>query len=247
MEATRGQSHEPQERPQRHKLMGVIHGLQDPDFVASVWQTLVRQGESRASKQGEGEPKKGRELLHASPELQDFSLEFRCHPVRHVHADDDRRCLAEPPPSRRARDAKIGGDGHVPGGMDEIPKTVIVALLKAARGRHADDHRSSADAAQPLEDIAGGPVDMSSADNSRRRVQNVRVDSSDQRIAFGHDSVCEVGADTLGTDTLKEGFVFESIAGPPLRTSMSPRIAVGALVVALLKMVTTIRFHGALS
>jgi len=62
-----------------------------------------------------------------------------------------------------------------------------------------------------------------------------------------HFSVCEVGADTLGTVTVKEGFVFESIAGPPLRTSISPRTAVGALVVALLKMVTTIRFHGALS
>jgi hypothetical protein len=61
------------------------------------------------------------------------------------------------------------------------------------------------------------------------------------------DPVRAVGADTLGTDTLKEGFVFDSTAGPPLRTSISPRTAVGALVVALLKIVTTIRFHGALS
>ena len=57
MEPTRRQSQEPQERPQRHTLAGPIHGAQDPDLGASVGQTLVRQRESRASKQGEGEPK----------------------------------------------------------------------------------------------------------------------------------------------------------------------------------------------
>ena len=61
------------------------------------------------------------------------------------------------------------------------------------------------------------------------------------------DSVCAVGADTFGTDTLKEGFVFESTAGPPFRTSISPRTVVAARVVALLKIVMTIRFHGELS
>jgi hypothetical protein len=61
------------------------------------------------------------------------------------------------------------------------------------------------------------------------------------------DSVCAVGADTLGTDTLKEGCVFESTAGPPLRASISPRTRVATLVVALLKIVMTIRFHGELS
>jgi len=59
--------------------------------------------------------------------------------------------------------------------------------------------------------------------------------------------VCDVGAETLGTDTLNEGFVFESTAGPPLRTSISPRTVVGMLGVALLKIVTTIRSHGELS
>ena len=68
------------------------------------------------------------------------------------------------------------------------------------------------------------------------------------RTHYGsYECVYELGADTLGTDTLKEGFVFESTAGPPLRTSISPRTVVGALVVALLKIVTTIRFHGELS
>lgn len=62
-----------------------------------------------------------------------------------------------------------------------------------------------------------------------------------------YDSVCLVGADTFGTDTLKDGFVFESAAGPPLRSSISPTTVVGALAVAVLKIVTTIRFQGELS
>ena len=31
---------------------------------------------------------------------------------------------------------EIGGDDHVPGALDEIPKPVVVALLRARRGRH---------------------------------------------------------------------------------------------------------------
>jgi len=58
MESTRGQSQEPQDGPQRNKGTGTIHGSQDPDLGASVWQTLVRQREAQASTQGEGEPKK---------------------------------------------------------------------------------------------------------------------------------------------------------------------------------------------
>jgi hypothetical protein len=57
MESTRGQSQEPQDGPQRHKRTGTIHGSQDPDLGASGGQTLVRRRESRASQQGEGEPK----------------------------------------------------------------------------------------------------------------------------------------------------------------------------------------------
>jgi len=59
------------------------------------------------------------------------------------------------------------------------------------------------------------------------------------------DSVA--GGDTLGTDSLNEGFVLDSTADPPLFTSTSPSTVVGALVVAVLKTVTTIRFHGDLS
>ena len=42
MEPTWGQSQEPQERTQRNNVTGTIHGSQDSEFVAPVWQTLVR-------------------------------------------------------------------------------------------------------------------------------------------------------------------------------------------------------------
>src|SRR5467141_1919713 len=45
------------------------------------------------------------------------------------------------PTGRRARDPEIRGDGHVPGAVDELPKPVVVALLRAPRGCHGDDHR----------------------------------------------------------------------------------------------------------
>jgi hypothetical protein len=57
MEPTWRQSQEPQERPQRNKLSGTIHGAQNPGLGASVGQTLVRQREPRTSKQSEGKPK----------------------------------------------------------------------------------------------------------------------------------------------------------------------------------------------
>jgi hypothetical protein len=154
VESTRGQSQEPQDRPQRHKRTSTIHGSEDPDLGASVGQTLVRQRESRASKQGEGEPKECRQLLHASPEFHDFLPGFRCLQVRHIQAHHALRCLAEPPTGRRARNPEVRGDGRVPLALHEIPKPVVVALLKAS---HADDHRPFAHAAQLLEDIAGRP------------------------------------------------------------------------------------------
>ena len=58
---------------------------------------------------------------------------------------------AEPPTGRRARDPESRGDGHVPGALDEIPKPVVVALLRAGRVRHGDDHRPFPHAAQLIE------------------------------------------------------------------------------------------------
>jgi hypothetical protein len=57
MEPTRRQSQDSQEDSQRNKLSGPIYGAQNPGLGAFVGQTLVRQRESRASKQGEGKPK----------------------------------------------------------------------------------------------------------------------------------------------------------------------------------------------
>jgi hypothetical protein len=45
----------------------------------------------------------------------------------------------------------------IPGALDEIPKPVVVALLRAPRGRHGDDHRPFARAAQLLKDMADRP------------------------------------------------------------------------------------------
>jgi Integrase core domain len=42
---------------------------------------------------------------------------------------------------RRARDSEIRGDGQVLGALDEIPKPVVVPLLRAGCSRHGHDHR----------------------------------------------------------------------------------------------------------
>src|SRR5262249_12411269 len=70
MKPTRGQSREPQQHLQRHKRTGAPDRAQDPDFGASVGQTVTRQRESRGSKESEGEPKECPELLHAAPERE---------------------------------------------------------------------------------------------------------------------------------------------------------------------------------
>lgn len=66
-------------------------------------------------------------------------------------------------------------------------------------------------------------------------------------LRASYDSVCPAGGDTFGTDTLNDGLVLDSTAAPARLTSMSPSTVVGALVVAILKIVMTIRFQGELS
>jgi hypothetical protein len=88
-------------------------------------------------------------------ELPDLLPEFRLSEVRQFQSDHDPGRRAEPSTRRRARDPEIGGDGQVPGASDEIPEPVIVALLRAGRGRHPDDGRPIADTAQLLQDDAG--------------------------------------------------------------------------------------------
>jgi hypothetical protein len=60
-------------------------------------------------------------------------------------------CLAEPSTGRRAGDSEICGNGHVSGALDEIPKPVVIALLRAGRSRHSNNHRPFHHAAQLLE------------------------------------------------------------------------------------------------
>ena len=91
----------------------------------------------------------------ASPEPQDFLLEFRRSQIRHAEAHHAPRCLREPSTGRRAKDAEIRGDTQVARALDETPKPVVVALLRAGRSRHADDHLRFAAAAQLLEDMRG--------------------------------------------------------------------------------------------
>ena len=109
-----------------------------------------------------------------------FLVEGRRAQVRYVQAHHDLRCLAEPPTGRRASDSEIRGDGHVPGALDEIPKAVVVTVLRAGRGRHGHDHRPFPHAAQLLEDDGERPPPCVRRrdDNSRGKVQNVLRDSS---------------------------------------------------------------------
>jgi hypothetical protein len=75
-------------------------------------------------------PKECCELLHTSPQLQDFLLDS--DPFRFVTSTLTTTfgCLAEPATAGRAGNPEIRGDGHVPGAVDEIPKPLIVALLR---------------------------------------------------------------------------------------------------------------------
>jgi hypothetical protein len=137
--------------------VGPIHGAEDPHLGASVRQTLSVEAKPGGAEQGHREPEQRREFLHAAPQLQDLLPELRLREVRHIQTDDDRRCRAEPSTRRRARDSEVRGDSYVPGALDEIPKPVVVALLRARRGRHGDDHRPFPHAAQLLQEDGGVP------------------------------------------------------------------------------------------
>jgi hypothetical protein len=136
MEPTGRHTEEPQDRSQREVLAGPIHGAQDPPLGASVRQTLSCEVKPGGSEQSHREAEQCRELLDASPQLQDLLSELRLREVRHIQTDHDPRRHAQPATRRRARDSEVRGDGHVAGALDEMPKAVVVALLRAGRGRH---------------------------------------------------------------------------------------------------------------
>src|SRR5262249_54635896 len=93
-----------------------------------------------------------------SPELLNFLLEFQCLHGRHVHGYRDPRRLSEPASGRRARNPEIGSDGQVAGVVDEIPQPVVVVLLRAPRGHHADDHPAVRSHPAPVEGMKGPPA-----------------------------------------------------------------------------------------
>ena len=45
---------------------------------------------------------------------------------------------------------------HVPGALDQIPEPMVIAVLRAGRGGHADDHRPFAQATQLLKEEDAG-------------------------------------------------------------------------------------------
>jgi len=60
--------------------------------------------------QGQREPEQGRELADTSAKPQDLLPELSLRACNDVETDHDRRCLGEPPPSRRPRDTALRGD-----------------------------------------------------------------------------------------------------------------------------------------
>jgi hypothetical protein len=133
-------------------------------------------------------PYKRRELPDPSPQLQDLLSELWLCEVGTIQTDHRRRRRAQPPTRRRARDAEIRGEGHVPGAVDEMPKAVVVALLRAGGGRHGHDHRRFPLAAQLLEDdgVASAGVTTTRAGKCRMSVGTALL-----RIALNTDAAAQ--------------------------------------------------------
>ena len=82
------------------------------------------------------------------PKLDHLVLAFLLSQRGHVQTDHVLRGRSQPPPGRRARDADIRRDRHIPGPMDQLPEAVVVPALPAGRARHAADHPPRARATQ---------------------------------------------------------------------------------------------------
>jgi hypothetical protein len=103
----------------------------------SVRQTLSGKPEPGRAQHGQRQPEQRRELLDASPELQDLLLEFRLREVHTLQTDHDQGRRAEPAARRRPRDVVSRGDREVPGALDESPEAMVITLLWA-ECRHAE-------------------------------------------------------------------------------------------------------------
>ena len=133
----------------RHGLRDVRCGLGvGPHWAMLLVVGVSTSGAGQGTGKGQHELQERRELLDTSPERQNLVLEFPLAQVGHVEADHALGRPAEPPPGRRARDAEIGRECHVPGAVDEILEPVVIAPLRAGPGRHRDDHRPLAHAVQ---------------------------------------------------------------------------------------------------
>jgi hypothetical protein len=106
--------------------------MQDPALGASVGQTLVRQLESRASEQSEREASRTVSLFtrRRSSRTSCWSSDA----LRTVTSRVTTTFGAQPSHPRAVERGgpEIRGDGHAPGALDEIPKTVVVAPLRRA-------------------------------------------------------------------------------------------------------------------
>jgi hypothetical protein len=110
-------------------------------------------------------------------------VEIQFAPVCPVQTDDGRGPRVEPSAAGRARDTEIRGERHVPGLANEVPKPVIIALLRAGPARHADDHppfrRPRSTPRRRCKASACARPDRLRDDNSARKSRNVRADRSD--------------------------------------------------------------------
>jgi hypothetical protein len=152
---TRRYTQKPQDRSQRDAVARAIDRAEDPQLGVSFRQTLSCERKAGGFYEGQSEPQQRRKLLDAFPQLQDLLPEFRLREIRHIQTNHARRRRAEPPTRRGARNAEIRGDGQVAGALDEFPEAMVIALLRAGRDRHADDHRPFTLAAQLLEGGVG--------------------------------------------------------------------------------------------
>ena len=168
---------------------------------------------------GKREPEQGRELLDASLQRQDLLPKFCLRQVRSTaRLTTACRRSAEPPTRRRSRDAAIRGEAELARASDEFPEPMVITLLPAGGRGHAGDHRPCAHSAPMLENVAGVRRRQSPGkdDNSRRKLQNVRADSSAGRLrgrdysrltAQGFPSTGRASGNTLAD---KGGVILES-------------------------------------
>ncbi len=165
--------------------------FRQPHLGAFVWLTHSCEATPGGSSQGQREAEQRRELMDASPQLQDLLSELRLSEVRTIQTDHDRRCLAQPPPCRRARDSEIGGNAHVPG----------------AFGRDAEAGRRSAAAGAPvvvMGMIIGGSLMSLNSSRTLRPSADVRRSAS---MTTTRAEKCRMSVDAARLNQVVQAFL----------------------------------------